>query len=67
MLVPKNCGYHGVRSYKTCNDLSPDTINDYSIRLGGPQGRSGWVRRISPPPLEFDPRTVQLVASHYTD
>ena len=34
--------------------------------LGGPQGRSGRVRKISPPP-EFDPRTVQLVASRYTD
>jgi hypothetical protein len=34
--------------------------------LGGPQGRSGRVRKISPPPA-FDPRTVQLVASHYTD
>ena len=35
-------------------------------RLGGPQGRSGRVRNISPPP-EFDPRTVQPVASRYTD
>jgi hypothetical protein len=35
-------------------------------RLGGPQGRSGWVRKISPPPA-FDPRTVQPVASRYTD
>jgi len=32
--------------------------------LGGPQGRSGQVRKISPPP-GFDPRTVQLVASRY--
>ena len=31
-------------------------------RLGGPQGRSGRVRKISPPP-GFDPRTVQPVAS----
>ena len=31
------------------------------IRLGGPQGRSGQVRKISPPP-GFDPRTVQHVA-----
>ena len=30
-------------------------------RLGGPQGPSGHVRKISPPP-GFDPRTVQLVA-----
>ena len=32
----------------------------------GPQGLSGQVRKISPLP-GFDPRTVQLVASHYTD
>jgi len=30
-------------------------------RLGGPQGRSGPVGKISPPP-GFDPRTVQPVA-----
>ena len=37
-------------------------------RLGRPQGRSGRVRKISPPPqLGFDPRTVQPVASRYTD
>ena len=36
------------------------------MRLGGPQGRSGQVRKISPPP-GFDPRTVQPVASRYTD
>jgi hypothetical protein len=35
-------------------------------RLGGPQGRSGRARKISPPP-GFDPRTVQPVASRYTD
>ena len=35
-------------------------------RLGGPQGRSGRVRKISHPP-EIDPRTVQPVASRYTD
>jgi len=35
-------------------------------RLGGPQGRSGQVRKISPPP-GFDRRTVQPVGSHYTD
>jgi hypothetical protein len=35
-------------------------------RLGGPQGRSGQVRKISPPP-GFDPRTVQPVGSRYTD
>ena len=35
-------------------------------RLGGPQGRYGRVRKISPP-SGFDPRTVQPVASRYTD
>ena len=35
-------------------------------RLGGRQDRSGRVRKISPPP-GFDPRTVQSVASRYTD
>jgi len=35
-------------------------------RLGGPQSRSGLVRKISPPKV-FDPRTFQPVASHYTD
>jgi hypothetical protein len=34
-------------------------------RLGGPQGRSGRVRKISPP-SGFDPRTVQPTASCYT-
>jgi hypothetical protein len=35
-------------------------------RLGRPQGRSGRVRKISPPP-GFDLRTAQLVGSRYTD
>jgi hypothetical protein len=35
-------------------------------RLGEPQGRSGHVQKISPPP-GFDPRTAQSVASRYTD
>ena len=36
-------------------------------RLGVPPGRSGQVRKISPPPPGFDPRTIQPVASRYTD
>jgi hypothetical protein len=35
-------------------------------RLGELQGRAGRVRKISSPP-GFDPRTVQPVASRYTD
>jgi hypothetical protein len=37
-----------------------------SRRLGGPQGQSGQAREISSPP-GFDSRTVQPVASRYTD
>ena len=35
-------------------------------RLGGPQGRSGQVRKISPPP-GFDSHSVHPVTSCYTD
>jgi hypothetical protein len=35
-------------------------------RLGGPQGRSGQVRKISPPP-GFDLRTAKPLASRCTD
>ena len=42
-----------------------DPVGSYR-RLGGPQGQSGGVRKISPPP-GFDPRTIQPVASCYTD
>ena len=46
----------------------PPRKTRYSLyrRLGGTQGRSGQVRKISPP-RGFDPRTVQPVASRYTD
>jgi hypothetical protein len=48
--------------------FTPGRETRYSLyrRLGRPQGRSGWLRKISPPP-GFDPRTVQPVASRYTD
>jgi hypothetical protein len=47
--------------------LSPE-MTRYPLysRLGRPQGRSGRVLKISPL-LGFDPRTVQLAASRYTD
>ena len=46
----------------------PPTKTPYPLymRVGRPQGRSGRVRKISPPP-EFEPRTVQLVANRYTN
>jgi hypothetical protein len=48
--------------------LNPGKETRYPFyrRLGGPQGRFGRLRKISPPP-GFDPRTVQPVASRYTD
>jgi hypothetical protein len=47
--------------------LPPGTTRyPLDTRLGGPQGRSGQVRIISPPP-GFNPRTVQTVVSRYTD
>ena len=35
-------------------------------RLGEPQGQSGQVKKISPPP-GFDPQTIQPIASHCTE
>ena len=48
--------------------FTPGKETRYALyrRLGGPQGRSGRVWKISPPP-GFDRLTVQTVASHYTD
>ena len=63
MSVLKNRGYHEVRSYKTRNGLSPHTNTYNSIKLGGTQGRSGQVRKISPLHRNSIPRTVQLIAS----
>jgi hypothetical protein len=41
-----------------------DTRYAFNWRLGGSQGRSGRVRKNSPP-AAFEPRTVQPVASRY--
>jgi len=43
-----------------------ETRYPFYRRLGGPQNRSGKVRKISPQP-GLDPRTVQSVASRYID
>ena len=62
---------HGVRggegsASRPGRSLPPGKIR-YPLyrRLGGPQGRSGQMRKISPP-VGFDPRTIQSVASSYT-
>jgi hypothetical protein len=43
-----------------------ETLYPFRRRMGGPQNRSGRVRRMSPPP-GFDPRTVQPIASRCID
>ena len=63
--------------YKKCNStlsLTSALVGGWVVnatlrllyRLCGPQGRSGRVREISPPP-RFDPRTVYPVANRYTE
>jgi hypothetical protein len=58
----------GGRSTPFSGRFTPGKETRYPLyrRLGGPQGRSERVRKISPPP-GFDPRTVQPVTSRYTD
>jgi hypothetical protein len=58
----------GVGGQRHAPAASPLGMTRYPLyrRLGRPQDRSGRVLKISPPP-GFDSRTVQLVASRYTD
>ena len=58
----------GVGSQRYAPAVLPPGKTRYPLyrRLGGLQGRSGQVQKISPPP-GFDPRTVLPVASRYTD
>ena len=60
--------YGGGWSMPRPGRFTPGKETQYPLyrRLGGPLGRSGWVSNISPP-LEFDPRTLQPIASCYTD
>jgi hypothetical protein len=48
--------------------FTPGKETQYPLcrRLDGHQGQSGWVWKTSPP-LGFDPPTVKLIASCYTD
>ena len=48
--------------------FTPGKETQYPLyrRLGGPQGQSGELQKISPPP-GFDPQTVQPVGSCYTN
>ena len=60
--------YMGVGGQRHAPAALPPGKTRHSLyrRLGGLQGRSGRVRKISPP-QRFDPGTVQPVASRYTD
>jgi hypothetical protein len=52
----------------TSQPLYPGKESLYSLykRLGGPQGQSGWVCKISPPP-GYNPQTAQPMLCHCTD
>jgi len=65
---PSTSALMGVGGQRHAPAALPRGKSQYPLyrRLGGPQGRSGRVQKISPPP-GFDPRTVQSVASRYTD
>ena len=55
------CGQRHVSTYageRRCTHCIGDWV--------GPQGQSGRIQKISPPP-DFDPLTVQPVASRYTE
>ena len=58
----------GVGGQRHAKAALPPGMTGYPLyrRLGGPQGRSGRVWKVFPPP-GLDPRTVQPVASRYTD
>jgi len=54
----------GVGGQRHAPAALPPGKKEYPLyrKLSGPQGRSGRVRKILPPP-GFDPRTIQPVAS----
>ena len=64
-LTSKLDGMGGQR--KAPAALTPEKTRYTLYRLGGTQGRCWRMRKISPPPPLFDPRTVQPVASSYSD
>jgi hypothetical protein len=58
----------GCQSPPPAGRFSPGKETRYPLyrRPSGPQGRSGRLRKLSPTP-GFDPRTVQPLASRYTE
>jgi hypothetical protein len=68
LLFPEPQHWMGVGGQRHPPAALPPGNTQYPLyrRLGGTQGWSGWVRKISPP-QGFDPRTIQPVVSRYTD
>jgi hypothetical protein len=68
VLFLKTSALDGVGGQRHAPSALPTRKTQYPLyrRLGGLQGRSGRMRKISLPP-GFDPRTVQPVASRCTD
>jgi hypothetical protein len=66
--LPLTSAIDGVGGQRQAPAALPPGKTQYPLyrRLGGSHGRSGQIRKSRPPP-GFDPRTVQLVASRYTD
>jgi len=66
--LPSTLALKGVGGQSQDPAALPPVKNRYPLyrRLGGLQGRSGRVRKISPP-QGFHPRTVQPLASRYTE
>ena len=66
--LPSASALDGVGGNRHAPAALPPAKTRYPLyrRLGGPQDRSGRVRKISPQP-GIDSRTVQPVASRYTD
>jgi len=66
--LPSTSALDGVGGQRHASAALPAGKTRYILyrRLGGPQVRFGRVRKISSPP-RFDPRSVQPVASRYTD
>ena len=58
--LPSTSALDGVGGQRHAPAALPPGKTRYPLyrKLGGPQGRSGRVRKISPPP-RFDPRTAQ--------
>jgi len=68
LWVKPQSGYMGVGGQRHYTATLGPGKTRYPLyrRLGGTQGRSGWVWKIPPLPI-FDPRTVHPVAIRYTD